>query len=114
MISIIVLVLLILMMLRKPINNYPMKIQKEVLKIKDHYKIEYGKIIHTIELNEKDLDVVRKLHKRRNPEYNNGVIDFYDLDKGIIDDLKWADLIEIRNSIIFLSCDTINLLIRKE
>jgi len=82
--------------------------------MKDHYKIEYGKIIHTIELSEKDLDVVRKLHKRINSEYNNGVIDFYDLDKSIIDDLKWADLIEIRNSIIFLSCDTINLLIRKE
>ena len=45
--------------------------------MKDHYKIEYGKIIHTIELSEKDLDVVRKLHKRRNSEYNNGVIDFY-------------------------------------
>ena len=59
------------------------------------------------------MDVVRKLHKRRNPEYNNGVIDFYDLDKNILDDLKWADLIEIRNSIIFLSCD-IDTLIRKE
>ena len=39
--------------------------------MKDHYKIEYGKIIHTIELSENDLDVVRKLHKRRNSEYKN-------------------------------------------
>jgi len=81
--------------------------------MKDTYITEYGKTIHTIEFNEKELNVIRTLLERSDPEWYE-VRNFYDLDRNILDILEDANIISIRRGVLIIELNLAIPLINKE